>query len=146
MEKFITSDQIKLVKKSFAKLEPLMEEAGVLFYARLFELDPSLRPLFKNDIREQGGKLLEMLGLVVDALDDFDKFLPVLRESGIRHANYQVEERHYETVAEALWWMFEAALEEDFTVETKKAWIIVYDQMARTMKDAARHSAEKTPH
>lgn len=144
MEKFINSEQIKLVKASFAKIEPLAEEAGVLFYARLFELDPGLRPLFTNDIREQGNKLMEMLGMAVEALNNFEAIVPVVRESGVRHAAYGVEERHYETVAEALFWTFEAALDEDFTVETREAWTAVYNRLARTMKDAARQQAEKT--
>lgn len=139
MDKFINSEQIKLVKTSFAKIEPLAEEAGVLFYARLFELDPNLRPLFTSDIREQGNKLLEMLGMAVRALDNFETIVPIVRESGVRHAAYGVEERHYETVAEALFWTFEAALDEDFTIETKEAWTAVYNHLARTMKDAARH-------
>ena len=50
----MTTEQIDLVRKSFAKIEPLTEEAAVLFYAKLFELDPGLRRLFKIDIREQG--------------------------------------------------------------------------------------------
>jgi hemoglobin-like flavoprotein len=143
MEKFITGEQIKLVKTSFAKIEPLAEEAGVLFYARLFELDPNLRPLFTGDIREQGSKLLEMLGMAVRALDNFDAIVPIVRESGIRHAGYGVEEHHYETVAEALFWTFEEALDEDFTTETKEAWMAVYNHLAWTMKNAARHRTEK---
>jgi hemoglobin-like flavoprotein len=145
MEKFINSEQIKVVKTSFAKIEPLAEEAGVLFYARLFELDPGLRPLFTGDIRQQGNKLLEMLGMAVRALDNFDAIVPIVRESGVRHANYGVEERHFETVAEALFWTFEAALDEDFTIETKEAWTAVYNHLARTMKDAARNLTNKNP-
>lgn len=139
----MNSEQIELVKNSFAKIEPLAEEAGVLFYARLFELDPQLRPLFKNDIRLQGRKLLEMLGLAVRALDDFEPVVSLARESGIRHAGYGVEESDYETVSEALLWTFEAALKEDFTAETKDAWTAVYNLLAETMKDAARHDAGK---
>lgn len=139
MGKFINGKQIKLVKTSFEKIKPLAEEAGVLFYARLFELDPSLRPLFTRDIREQGNKLMEMLGMTVSALDDFDSIVSLVRDSGIRHASYGVKEHHYETVAKALFWTFEAALGEDFTVETKESWMTVYNELARTMREAARN-------
>ena len=47
-------EQITLVQNSFNLVEPIAEIAAGLFYNRLFELDPSLRPMFKNDIKEQG--------------------------------------------------------------------------------------------
>lgn len=140
----MNNKQIKLVKSSFAKIEPVAEEVGVLFYARLFELDPSLRPLFRRNIRLQGKKLLEMLGLAVASLENFEEIVPIIRESGVRHANYGVKESHYDTVAEALLWTFKVALNEDFTDETKEAWATVYQLLARTMKDAVRQSAGKT--
>jgi hemoglobin-like flavoprotein len=53
----------QLVQESFSAVEPIAETAAALFYARLFELDPELRPLFKQDLHGQGKKLMHMLGL-----------------------------------------------------------------------------------
>jgi hypothetical protein len=38
----MTSEQVALVRSSFAKVVPIKETAADLFYGRLFELDPSL--------------------------------------------------------------------------------------------------------
>ena len=133
----MTNDQITLVRESFKKIEPVAEEAAVLFYARLFKLDPSLRPLFKTDIREQGLKLMQMLRLVVENLDRLDELVPELRSLGDRHVTYGVEDRHYETVEAALLWTFEKALNPNYTVKTKEAWTAVYGLVAQMMKEGS---------
>lgn len=40
-EKQITPEQIKLVQESFAKIATIVDQAGIMFYNRLFELAPS---------------------------------------------------------------------------------------------------------
>jgi hemoglobin-like flavoprotein len=133
----MTSEQINLVRESFKKIEPVAEEAAVLFYVRLFKLEPDLRRLFKSDIREQGGKLMQMIAYAVSGLERVDELAPALRELGARHAAYGVEDRHYEMVGAALLWTLDKALDEDFNAETKAAWAAVYGILAQTMKDGA---------
>jgi len=50
--------QIAIVRESFAKIVPASEQAAVLFYDRLFAVDPSTRPLFRGDMKSQGAKLM----------------------------------------------------------------------------------------
>ena len=54
----MTPDQIELVQTSFNKVAPAADEAGMLFYRRLFEIAPETRMLFADDISEQSGKLM----------------------------------------------------------------------------------------
>ena len=61
----ITPRQIALVRESFAKIVPIREAAGVLFYTRLFASDPGTRTLFRGDIKSQGVKLMAAIGTVV---------------------------------------------------------------------------------
>lgn len=133
----MTDDQIRLVKDSFKRIEPLAEEVAVLFYARLFKLDPSLRPLFKIDIREQGFKLMQMLRLVVEGLSNVEALTPELHSLGTRHVSYGVEDSHYETVGQALLWTFEKALKPDYPPETEEAWHAAYDLLAQIMKEGS---------
>lgn len=44
--------QKQLVKTSFAQIAKIADTASELFYERLFELDPTLRPMFKGDLVE----------------------------------------------------------------------------------------------
>jgi hemoglobin-like flavoprotein len=134
----MTVEQINLVKKSFEKIAPIAEQAAALFYAKLFELDPNLRRLFKGDMKEQGRKLMQVIAYAVESLERIDEFIPQVRALGARHANYGVEERDYETVGAALLWTLEKALSREFTARTKEAWTAVYDLLARTMKAAGR--------
>ena len=72
----MTSDAQALVRDSFAKVVPIAPQAAALFYGRLFELDPALKPLFKGDMAEQGRKLMAMIGTAVANLDRLDTILP----------------------------------------------------------------------
>jgi hemoglobin-like flavoprotein len=136
----MTGEQINLVKKSFEKIEPISEQAAALFYAKLFDLNPNLRPLFKGNMKEQGRKLMQVIGYAVESLERIDEIIPQVRALGARHAGYGVEERDYETVGTALLWTLEKALSREFTAETKEAWAAVYGLLAQTMKDTSRSS------
>jgi hemoglobin-like flavoprotein len=130
------SKQIELVRASFAKIQPVTEEAAVLFYARLFELNPDLRRLFTIDIREQGHKLMDMLGFAVAGLERVDELIPALEALGQRHVGYGVEDSHYDTVGAALLWTLKQALKTEYTAETNQAWQALYTLLSETMKGA----------
>jgi len=133
----MTPDQKVLVQATFAKVAPIADTAAALFYAKLFELDPSLRSMFKGDMREQGRKLMQMLATAVRGLDDLDSLVPIVRGLGRRHAGYGVQDAHYETVGEALMWTLGIGLHELFTDEVRDAWAAAYWMLADTMKAGA---------
>jgi hemoglobin-like flavoprotein len=133
----MTPEQILLVRSSFAKAGALGDRAPVLFYERLFELDPSLKPLFRSDPAQQRAKLMAALRTVVGALDRLEQVLPMLRDLGRRHARYGVEPEHYATVGAALIWTLEQGLGPDFTAATRRAWMDAYSLLAWTMITAA---------
>ena len=133
----MTEDQIRLVRESWTKVRPIAPTAAALFYGRLFEMDPSLRPLFKNDMRDQGRKLMNMIAFCVKGLDALEQLVPAVQGLGKRHAGYGVTDAHYATVGGALLWTLEKGLGPEFTPEVKSAWTTVYGVLATTMKDAA---------
>jgi hemoglobin-like flavoprotein len=137
----MTLEQKVLVQTSFAKVAPIADAAAAMFYARLFEIDPALKPLFTTDITEQGRKLMRMLGMAVNGLDRLDQLVPVVQQLGVRHKQYGVMDEHYDTVAVALLWTLEQGLGPDFTPEVKDAWGAVYTVLASTMKQAAASAA-----
>lgn len=133
----MTPAQIQLVQDSFAKVAPIAPVAADLFYARLFEIDPTLKPLFKGDLKRQGAMLMSMIATAVRGLTNPDGLLPVLRHLGQRHAGYGVTDAHYATVATALVWTLEQGLGADFTPAVREAWVAAYELMADTMMQAA---------
>ena len=129
--------QKALVQTRFAQVRPIADAAAALFYNRLFELDPTLRPLFKGDLKEQGRKLMDMLTLAVKGLDRPEALLPALAALGRRHAGYGVNESDYETVGEALLWTLEQGLGPSFTPDIREAWSALYRFVADTMREGA---------
>ena len=134
-------EQIELVKSSFSKVAPIAETAAELFYQRLFELDPSLKPLFKGDMTEQGRKLMAMLATVVNKLDQLGDLMPTIQSLGKRHIDYGVKPAHYDTVGEALLWTLEQGLDSEFTAEVKDAWVAAYSALAGAMIASAEAAA-----
>ena len=137
----ITPTQKRLVQDSFGLVVPIAPTAAALFYQRLFEIDPRLRPMFKGDIGEQGKKLMQALALAVKSLDRPEALMPVLQDLGRRHARYGVTDAHYDTVGAALIWTLEKGLGERFTADVRGAWVAVYQVVATTMKVAATEVA-----
>jgi len=139
--RIMTRNEKHLVERSFAQVMPIAETAAELFYGRLFELDPTLRPMFRGDMREQGRKLMQMLAVAVYGLDRLHEILPAVRAMGRRHAGYGVTDEHYDTVASALLWTLEQGLGEQFTPDVKAAWVSVYTMLANAMKSGAMEQA-----
>lgn len=129
--------QQQLVRTSFATLAVMPEVAAALFYERLFALHPSFQPLFKNDMRVQGVKLMTMLTMVVYNLPEPSQILPSIRDLAVRHVKYGVKLADYDALRDALLWTLKEALGEDFTPAVGEAWTVCYDELAGEMKSAA---------
>jgi len=137
----MTPDQKNLVQSTFNEVVPIADTAAKLFYGKLFELDPDLKPLFKGDMEEQGRKLMKMIATAVNGLDNLEAIVPAVEQLGKRHVNYGVEDKDYDTVGAALLWTLEQGLGSAFTAEVKQAWTVVYGILAGTMKAAAAQAA-----
>lgn len=133
-------EQIVVAQQSFEKVLPIADTVAEVFYRRLFELDPSLKRLFKGDMQAQGRKLMDMIQTVIYGLDQFDRIIPTVQDLGRHHGGLGVKDQDYDTVAAALLWTLERELGPDFTPEVKRAWIEVYSLLANTMKEAASTS------
>lgn len=137
----MTPKEIELVQHSWTRVQPIAEAAAQMFYDRLFTLDPSLRSLFRGDMKEQGRKLMAMIAFAVKGLTRLEQIVPGVQALGRRHAGYGVKDGHYATVAAALLWTLEQGLGEAFTAEVREAWTAAYVLLANTMKDASRLAA-----
>jgi len=129
----MTPEQVTLVQSSFAKVAPMSEQAATLFYGRLFEIAPQVKPLFKNDMTEQGRKLMTTLGVVVNGLTRLEAVLPAASALAKKHVSYGVEPGHYTVVGEALLWTLEKGLGDDWTKDTAEAWTTAYTTLSGYM-------------
>lgn len=129
----MTPKQIELVQSSFAKVAPIAEAAARLFYGRLFEIAPEVKPLFKGEMKEQGRKLMGTLATVVNGLTNIDMVLPTAKALAVRHVAYGVKTEDYAPVGEALIWTLEKGLGADFTPDTRDAWLAAYSLLSGVM-------------
>ncbi|MBN8915212.1 MAG: hemin receptor [Rhizobiales bacterium] len=129
----MTPSQIELIQDSFRKVVPIADTAAALFYGRLFEIAPEVKPLFKGDMSLQGAKLMATLGLVVAGLNDLSKIVPAAESLARKHVAYGVKDEHYAPVGSSLIWTLERGLGPDFTPETRDAWVEAYGILSSVM-------------
>lgn len=133
----MTPSQIDLIQDSFRKVLPISDQAAALFYGRLFEIAPEVKPLFKGDMSVQGAKLMATLGVVVAGLRDLPSIVPAAEALARKHVGYGVKDAHYAPVGAALLWTLEQGLGDAFTPEVKAAWTEAYTLLSTVMIRAA---------
>jgi hemoglobin-like flavoprotein len=136
-----TAEQTLLLRKSFDVVERQTHVAALIFYQRLFELEPRLRLLFKTDIESQATKLIEMLSVTLGLLERQEELTGTLEHIGASHVGYGVEPSHYGIAEDALLTMLERVLGGQFTKETRQAWVELYQCISQAMlRGAAKAS------
>jgi hemoglobin-like flavoprotein len=133
----MTPREKQIVSESFPLIREMAIPVSLLFYGRLFDLDPSLRQLFKIDMKVQSKKLVAMLDAIVECIDDWERIVPVLRQLGKHHVTYGVKEQDYNTLCSALVWAFGQALQPGFDNEVRAAWTAVIRDVNEQMKIGA---------
>jgi hemoglobin-like flavoprotein len=129
----MTPDQVKLVQQSFVQVAPIADTAASIFYERLFETAPAVKPLFHGDMAEQRRKLMATLAAVVGGLGDIEAVLPTASMLAKRHVGYGVKPEHYEKVGAALLWTLERGLGESWTSDLAAAWSAAYGTLSGFM-------------
>jgi hemoglobin-like flavoprotein len=129
----MTPEEVKAIQESFAKVAPISEQAAALFYGRLFEIAPTVKPLFRGDMKEQGRKLMATLSVVVNGLSNLESILPAASGLAKRHVAYGVKAADYEPVGEALLWTLERGLGTQWTPELAAAWASAYGVLSDFM-------------
>lgn len=141
----MTPEQIAMVQESFKKVVPIAGTAADLFYGRLFEIAPDVRPLFPDDLASQKKKLIGMLATAVTNLHQVEIIIPAVEELGRRHVAYGVTAKQYEPVGAALLWTLEQGLGDAFTPPVKEAWTETYITLAGVMQNAATGAVAPKP-
>jgi len=137
----MTAEQKALVRESYASLDPVLDLLGDIFYSRLFEVDPTLKPMFPVDVARQSEKLMSTLGVAIASLDRMDRLAAFMEDLGVRHAGYGVKLAHYATVEQALLWTLRMCLGTCFTADVRQAWAEVYGLLAKAMQRGVARQA-----
>jgi hemoglobin-like flavoprotein len=136
--------QKMLVQKTWTQVAPVADQAAAVFYQRLFEIDPSARPLFDTaNMAQQRKKLIQVLTVAVSSLDNLGALSKTVEDLGRRHAAYGVTDSHYDSVGVALIWTLEQGLGDAWTSEVAAAWKEVYGLLSTTMRQAQQEAVAK---
>ncbi len=129
----MTPEQVKLVQQSFGQVAPIADTAATLFYDRLFETAPAVKPLFHGDMAEQRRKLMATLAVVVGGLGNIETVLPAASALAKRHVGWGVKPEHYDLVGAALLWTLERGLGERWSSDVAAAWSAAYGTLSQYM-------------
>ena len=138
----MTTKNIELVKKSWALVAAIdVETVGGLFYGRLFDIAPEVKPMFnRTSIPEQSKKLMAMLSYVISKLDKLNEILHEVARLAKRHTKYGVTDDHYMAVGDSLLWTLEKGLGEHWNKELKIAWMDIYGVLSSAMISAQKNA------
>jgi hemoglobin-like flavoprotein len=134
---------VHLIRDGFRQLATDATGLAADFYARLFEIDPSLRRLFKADVAAQGAKLLRALAHVVRGLDRLDSIIDDVRVLARRHKGYGVRPEHYASAGQALLDTLECRLGPSFDAVARAAWSKAYAILSQAMISAAGEAGSR---
>ncbi len=129
----MTERQIQLVQQSWTIVKPVSQQAGGIFYEKLFAAAPQLRHLFKQDISSQVEKLVTMLGYVVTRLNRLNEIIPEVEALGQRHQQYGAEPAHYDLVGSTLVATLKAGLADKWNDELLEAWVAAFGTLKAAM-------------
>lgn len=127
------------LETSFDQIAPRGDELMDVFYARLFSVAPSVKPLFAGtDLKRQKAMLLAALVLLRRSLRDLDSVTPALRELGARHVRYGALPEHYPVVGEVLIFSMAQVAGDAWSADYEAAWTEAFTLVAGAMLDGAQ--------
>lgn len=129
---FPARGQKRLIRETFARIEPAIDLVAQLYMRRLLDIAPDLRPHLSGGAGDHT-RLVTALRLAVASLDRLDDVLPAVRLLGARQRAAGIGADHYGAAGEALLWTLKKSLKRHFTAEAHDAWAALYTLLAETM-------------
>ncbi len=128
------SAQVDLVQQSWKKIMPNRAAFAARFYTTLFERDPTLRKLFKNDMRAQQTHFLTAMGIAIAGLKELHDIAPYLQQLGDRHGLYGVKKADFVSFTSAFFDTLSHELGATLTDEERLAWADAFRTIVTAMQ------------
>jgi nitric oxide dioxygenase len=133
------------IRDGFARVAANADGFTADFYARLFELAPTTRALFPDDLTTQREKLKHMLVMLIGSLDRPLQLKPALAALGDRHRSYGVVKADFVVVGRALLDTLAAHLGDSFTPADRAAWADLYGRITAVMTSGTQRNPATAP-
>jgi hemoglobin-like flavoprotein len=134
----MSPEQVNLITQSFDEMWPIRRNLAAKFYTRFFENAPDAKRLFPTDMERQYLKLMDTIAAIVGALNNHTLFQSIIGHTARQHARFGVTASQLTAFGEALIWGLEQQLGPAFTLEMRRAWIELYDDVQTKMLNAAK--------
>ncbi len=118
----MTPRQITLIQKSWSQLSPVEDMAARLFYRRLFELAPEVRPSVSLSISEQSDHLLMTLTSAVAELSEIELSEGALQFDDRFMVDFGIAAEFRSEIEAAFLWMMDQVLGDSDAHATWSAW------------------------
>ncbi len=128
---------VRLIRDSYAQIQPRSGEVAQFFYAMLFAIAPGTRELFAANMEVQRSRFWRALLHIVQNVDRPDELVPFLRQLGRDHRKFGVLAQHYDVMGTALVTALKQYAGSAWTPQVERAWMDAYGLIAKTMLEAA---------
>jgi hemoglobin-like flavoprotein len=128
-----SQSDIERVKQSFDELRPYLEPTSLHFYEALFELAPELRELFRDDLKGQGMRFMNTLGLILDNMVDPEQTPVDFSELGRLHKTLGIRQSHFAPMEEALIISLREKMSDPLTPDLEAAWRDAYREFSQRL-------------
>ncbi len=143
----MTPQQKDLVRQSFERMSSKKDLLSDLLYKKLFELEPKSQALFRGDMVEQRRKLIRMLQISIEHLDNPEDLQPMLFNLGQIHRSFGIEPHQFASFGSAMMFALKTVLGKDFTPDVENGWKAAYQYLASTMVNFPHHEEDvQVPH
>ena len=133
----MTPEQLAMVRRTAVDMERAGDEFGRRFYDHLFEIHPSARGLFPDDLEPQRVRLVDEILLLATMVGDLPAFLERARELGGRHQRDGVHSADYPYVGEALVTAVAGIIGACWSAQAESAWRRMYCLICEAMLEGA---------
>ena len=137
----MTPEQLALVQRTATVVAASGDDFARSFYDHLFELHPSARHLFPEDLRAQPGELTDEILFLVAEARDLPAFCERARRLGARYRSYGMHAADYPFVGDALVAAVAEIAADNWSPLADAAWHRMYALISETMIEGAACAA-----
>lgn len=138
----LSQKTIDIVKSTVPALQERGLEITTVFYKRMFENNPEVKPMFDMN-KQNSGEQPKALAMTVLAaaqnIDNLEALLPAVKKIGQKHVNVNVEPKHYPIVGKNLLLAIKEVLGDAATDEVLGAWEEAYGVIAKVFIDVEKN-------
>jgi nitric oxide dioxygenase len=133
----MTSENERLIRRTWLRIEGRHDALEAAFHGRLAELDPELSALLAGTESEsRQNRFAAVLDQMVRALPEKRTLMRLVAASSRRHAEYGVVRRDYDTIGAAVHWALAQQLGDEFGAEERAAWRALYSLLSGALSRA----------